>query len=120
MELCRVVLDSTTTSALKRHRLRLFEIQLFESTELSDAFVPGMRGVVPGHDLARPSITQRVIDLEGDFWRMSALRVWHMLVAGLFATWLLLAACLLGSATSDAATLEALEPLQLQALKVHG
>jgi hypothetical protein len=70
-----------------QRRATLVELQLFESTERCDPFVPGMSGIFPGHTLAHPHRADLVIGWEGTFWRMSGLRVWHLLLASLIAAW---------------------------------
>jgi hypothetical protein len=69
-----------------RRRAHLFEIQLFEIQD-SVPYVPGMAAEFPGHVLARPSLVKTASDVQDAFWRMSGLRVWHVLAAALVALW---------------------------------
>ena len=70
-------------------RASLIELQLFESTERCDPYVPGMIGTFPGHTLAHPHRATVVIGWEATFWRITGLRVWHLVVLSFIAAWFL-------------------------------
>lgn len=67
-------------------RAELLGLQLDEISR-TDPYVPGMAAEFPGHVLARPHLVDAATDVQSDFWRLTRLRVWHLLVAGVVALW---------------------------------